>query len=170
MALIVCPECGMKVSSMAKNCVHCGYPISNTEQPESGSTLSNNLNCLCNINGRLYDLSDLKHYVLNRNPSTDKHPFGVIADWTNKIDGASADGVGKLMAIIQKSGTIPESFDMNAYVISKPKFDDVVRCPKCKSTQIVTGQRGYSVVWGFLGSNKTMNRCAKCGHKWEPKK
>lgn len=45
-----------------------------------------------------------------------------------------------------------------------------VRCPKCHSTQIVTGQRGYSMVWGFLGSNKTMNRCANCGHKWEPRR
>lgn len=44
-----------------------------------------------------------------------------------------------------------------------------VQCPKCNSTQISTGQRGYSMIWGFIGSNRTMNRCAKCGHKWEPR-
>ena len=27
MALIECPECGRKVSSMAKVCPDCGYPI-----------------------------------------------------------------------------------------------------------------------------------------------
>ena len=45
-----------------------------------------------------------------------------------------------------------------------------VKCPKCGSTQITTGQRGYSLITGFLGSNKTVNRCAKCGYKWEPKR
>ena len=43
-----------------------------------------------------------------------------------------------------------------------------VRCPKCGSTQITTGQRGYSLITGFLGSNKTVNRCAKCGYSWKP--
>lgn len=29
MALIICPECQCEISDKAKNCVHCGYPISN---------------------------------------------------------------------------------------------------------------------------------------------
>ena len=45
---------------------------------------------------------------------------------------------------------------------SKPK------CPKCGSTNITTGQRGYSLLTGFLGSNKTVNRCANCGYTWKP--
>ena len=45
-----------------------------------------------------------------------------------------------------------------------------VRCPKCHSTQITTGQRGYSLAWGFIGANKTTNRCANCGYSWQPKK
>lgn len=48
--------------------------------------------------------------------------------------------------------------------------DSRVRCPKCFSTQIATGSRGYSLAWGFIGAGKTLNRCANCGHKWEPKK
>lgn len=45
-----------------------------------------------------------------------------------------------------------------------------VKCPKCGSTQITTGQRGYSFLTGFLGSNKTVNRCAACGYSWKPGK
>ena len=45
---------------------------------------------------------------------------------------------------------------------SKPK------CPKCGSTNITTGQRGFSLLTGFWGSNKTVNRCANCGHTWKP--
>lgn len=54
--------------------------------------------------------------------------------------------------------------------IHPEKRSTEIRCPKCRSTQISTGSRGYSMVWGFIGSGKTMNRCAKCGHKWEPRR
>ena len=43
-----------------------------------------------------------------------------------------------------------------------------VRCPKCGSTEIGIANRGYSLVWGFIGSGKSMNVCKKCGHKWKP--
>ncbi len=43
-----------------------------------------------------------------------------------------------------------------------------VCCPKCGSTNITAGQRGYSLVTGFIGSGSTVNRCAKCGYKWKP--
>lgn len=43
-----------------------------------------------------------------------------------------------------------------------------VRCPKCGSTSIATVNRGYSLVWGFIGSGKPMNVCQKCGHKFKP--
>ena len=42
------------------------------------------------------------------------------------------------------------------------------KCPKCGSTNITTGQKGYSFWTGFLGSNKTVNRCGSCGHTWKP--
>lgn len=42
------------------------------------------------------------------------------------------------------------------------------KCPKCGSTSIMAGQRGYSLLTGFIGSSKTVNRCANCGHKWKP--
>lgn len=43
-----------------------------------------------------------------------------------------------------------------------------VKCPKCGSTSITAGQRGYSLLTGFIGSGKTVNRCANCGHRWKP--
>ena len=53
--------------------------------------------------------------------------------------------------------------------IESPYDKNVIYCPRCGSTQITTGQRGYSFLTGFLGSNKAVNRCAKCGHTWEPR-
>lgn len=55
--------------------------------------------------------------------------------------------------------------------LAKQKAEEeknTVRCPRCGSTQITTGQRGYSLLTGFLGSNKTVNRCAACGYSWKP--
>ena len=49
-----------------------------------------------------------------------------------------------------------------------PENRDAIRCPKCGSTTIVTGHKGYSLVTGFIGSGRTVNRCSRCGHKWEP--
>lgn len=43
-----------------------------------------------------------------------------------------------------------------------------VRCPRCGSPNITAGQRGYSLLTGFVGSSSTVNRCANCGHKWKP--
>lgn len=52
---------------------------------------------------------------------------------------------------------------------SELKKQGIPSCPKCGSTHITAGARGYSVVSGFVGSGKTVNRCANCGHKWEPR-
>lgn len=45
---------------------------------------------------------------------------------------------------------------------------NIPKCPTCGSTNITAGQRGYSFWTGFLGSNKTVNRCSNCGHTWKP--
>ena len=60
--------------------------------------------------------------------------------------------------------------------------DDEIRCPKCGSTQITAGNKGFSVgkavagdvvagpvglVAGAIGSKKTIITCLNCGHKWE---
>ena len=39
-------------------------------------------------------------------------------------------------------------------------------CPKCGSESIATINRGYSLVWGMIGSGKPVNVCQMCGHKW----
>ena len=50
------------------------------------------------------------------------------------------------------------------------KRNTTVSCPKCGSTSIATINRGYSIVWGFVGSGNPMNVCQKCGYKFKPGK
>lgn len=51
---------------------------------------------------------------------------------------------------------------------SRAQAANTVKCPRCGSTNITAGQRGFSLLTGFVGSGKTVNRCASCGHKWKP--
>lgn len=52
----------------------------------------------------------------------------------------------------------------------KIKYDDgLLHCPRCGSTMVAIGQKGFSLFSGFWGSNKTVNRCGSCGYSWEPK-
>lgn len=65
--------------------------------------------------------------------------------------------------------------------MSIPK-DDVAKCPKCGSSQLHAGDKGFSLgkaafgnaligpvglLGGLLGSKKIMVTCLQCGHKWE---
>lgn len=84
--------------------------------------------------------------------------------WTKDSSGILISEINNIKQIRNASKKLNISFNQPTYTPSQ------VRCPKCSSTQITTGQRGYSMVWGFIGSSKTMNRCANCGHKWEPKR
>ena len=172
MALIQCPECGNTISDKAKHCIHCGFPINDTEKAASISTQKHAPNTMCVINGSTYDLSDLKEYVFSEQRKKEVSLFDKSWELAKTINGLTGNGAINLMAEIQETGEIPQYFDASRYVSkAKNAFDDgLIHCPRCDSTNVVTGQRGYSMMWGFIGSNRTMNRCAKCGHKWEPRK
>ncbi len=51
---------------------------------------------------------------------------------------------------------------------SRAQAANTVKCPRCGSANITAGQRGFSLLTGFVGSGRTVNRCANCGHKWRP--
>lgn len=45
---------------------------------------------------------------------------------------------------------------------------NVVRCPRCGSTSVTTEDRGYDIIWGWIGSSWKKNLCQKCGYTWTP--
>jgi hypothetical protein len=62
-------------------------------------------------------------------------------------------------------------------------MENLVRCPKCKSTQITANKKGFSVgkaaagvlltggvgvVAGAIGSNSVKVTCLSCGNSWSP--
>lgn len=60
--------------------------------------------------------------------------------------------------------------------------DELIKCPKCSSTQIVATKKGFGLgkaavggvllgpvglLGGLVGSRKLMVQCIRCSHKWE---
>lgn len=159
MALIKCPECGKDISSFSKECIHCGYPMENIIDENT-----------CIIDGVVHDLSDIKNRLLYADLENKAETNAIVSDLYDKVGTISIYAAADLARIILKNKAIPENYDGSHLTIKCKKDDGKLHCPKCNSTNITTGSRGYNIVWGFIGSGKTVNRCGKCGHKWEPKK
>lgn len=174
MALITCPECGGNVSDKAKTCIHCGYPlIEDFTCPYCGSTeneVTNNpdkYGKCCIVCEKI--ITNKIDALLEIFPKCEKcGSLNIVKRINSNNINCFCNDCSYVEILYKKDSTTGLLVDAEDLHIPPQKYE--LRCPKCSSTQIVTGQRGYSVVWGFMGSNKTMNRCANCGHKWEPRR
>ena len=148
--LIKCPECNKEISDKSKVCIHCGYPLEN---------LSKNI---CMINHTKYDFDDVMLYFHDKN----KTPTSCIRFISDKCNIPIYEAK-HLYEIINDTKEVPNEFKCD--VKMPTLLSNTPKCPKCGSTSITAGQRGYSLLTGFIGSSKTVNRCTNCGYKWNPK-
>lgn len=176
MALIKCPECGKEISDKSKQCIHCGYPLIDSS-PNSKLVPPNN---------KLYGVRGIKYgwiigkprQFLNHIQSNNRIITG-IKDIDVFATGITEDRAKLLVDFLIKYGANGEIFEdtqskeinQKIMILIDNSLNEKVslKCPRCGSDQIVTGQRGFSLMTGFIGANKTINRCAKCGHSWQPK-
>ena len=56
------------------------------------------------------------------------------------------------------------------HVAVTENYDEPVRCPRCKSSQIHAGRLGWNLATGLLGSGQIVLTCMKCGHRFWPGK
>lgn len=174
--LIRCIECGNEVSSYANSCPKCGCPVQKSVETELiGSNLydvqvnqihSNDIDWIrgfiCKLWGVNYDIACA---TVNQIPFTIAN--GVLIQTANEIK-----------EILEKEGCTISIVDSKeskeVFTIDQVKATGLYKkyqpltCPRCGSAAITTGSRGYSLVWGFAGSGKTVNRCGKCGYSWKP--
>lgn len=159
MALIKCPECGKEISNKAAACIHCGFPLDSISKEN-----------ICMIDNVEYDLTDYKNKLLSIDRNNKAALSNIEREMCRSIDGLSIFGAAFLAVEILNTGKVPKTFDAEKSRVRFKEDDGLIHCPKCNSTQITTGSRGYSIVTGFIGAGKTVNRCARCGHKWEPRR
>ena len=60
------------------------------------------------------------------------------------------------------------SDNVNVSQASEQNDNPKITCPKCGSTNITEGTRGFTLTTGFVGSGKFRYVCKKCGNKWKP--
>ena len=160
MALINCPECGKQISSLSKVCIGCGCPL--------GLETSNN--DICTIDGKTHDLKEIKERLLSADLNNKQETNKIVDDLYWSVGHISIFAASALAKEILNTKEVPKTFDANGYAVHLKKDDGLIHCPRCDSTNITTGSRGYSMVWGFIGSGRTVNRCGKCGHTWTPRR
>lgn len=167
MAIINCPECNGIVSTFADVCPHCGYPIKNElSNSEHKDDIMYNViyqyadKLMAGVFTEILGVSkreDAEHVF--RHPCFIKKNVSLKEATTIK---SKLEARGAHIAIVRSDECIDEIATLRKYDI------EPIRCPKCKSTSISTGARGFSVMSGFVGAGKTVNRCAKCGYTWKP--
>lgn len=179
MALIKCPECNKEISDKSLQCIYCGYPINEFMKQK---------------NNQLYDCVDIK--LTNCPKNNEKQIMNIIGcDILNDIRQEDAIKCMQIVInIVQNLSTIksnitleeaneikqkieeaggeveiyPATETARKEVANRPKNVNELRCPRCGSTAITTGQRGFSLITGFIGSKQTVNRCGNCGKTWYP--
>lgn len=172
MSLIKCPECGKEISDKSNVCIHCGYPIKdNSEKQILYAMVFKSLNKNANI--------FLIKSILEQSFGINKgQAYGLLQQENSVlIDGIKEDNINFLRDTFNSYGCnvdfIPSNNIMPNHQNEKweqieQKQNAPIICPRCGSNQITTGQRGFSLLTGFIGSNKTVNRCGKCGYSWKP--
>lgn len=139
MALIECPECGRDISDKAEACIHCGYPLSDKDRISLNMIPEFDYSTPCPIcSNTNYEYDDKTGYISCKQ-------CGCVVKENSQ----------KHIKYIEQQNKLKQ-------------YNNIPKCPKCESTAITAGQRGYSLLTGFLGSGKIVNRCANCGYKWKP--
>lgn len=175
MALINCPECGKQISDKALSCPNCGFPIQTNSQ-ENKTLYNVELISIGNNDDKIRTVRFLREVkgigLAEAVKILDNLPQNIFTNLTKEVAEKTIKTLKSFNnnVNIKPSEDLPNALndeDLNIYFETK---NNPLVCPVCNSTNITTGQRGYSFVTGFLGSKKTVNRCGQCGHTWVPSK
>lgn len=180
MSLISCPECNRKISDKAVSCPHCGFPLNNNVINNEDKNRTYNIIISASDDNRIKTIRFLRETkglgIAEAKQLIDNLPNIIF----NNISLENAEKVKKTLVGLGNKVEIKENtsidemktnaFNENESISNYYEYQNKpLLCPRCGSTAITTGQRGFSLLFGFLGSNKTVNRCGKCGYSWEPK-
>lgn len=138
--LIKCIECGKEISDKSESCPNCGCPTKFSIEKLEKLNKTKEDEKINNQDKIFYECPVCRI----------KYPEGTIE--------CSVCGYHAIKII---SDEFKEKYNQTS---------NTPTCPKCGSTAITAGQRGYTLMSGFLGSNKTVNRCVNCGYTWKPGK
>ena len=167
MALIKCPECNKEISDKSPQCIHCGYPISET------ITQNRTDERICIVNGKSIYLD----FLLDNIELKEK-----MSKLVGMIDCNSIMAY-KIIQEVENTHQIPQTLNFETRTQSLKRQEqeklqrqqqeqaNLPKCPTCGSTNIrkIGGvERGTSIVaFGIFSKkiNKTF-KCGNCGYTW----
>lgn len=169
--LIKCPECGKEISSRSKACINCGFPLDELKSDKlykitllstDPKELIESLKLVQQYtNLELREVRDIVHnlpYELLKGLS-----FEECQDAQKRFEY-----IGGKIQIDEDNESSDKNTTLEKMTFEPLKDKNKILCPKCHSSAISTGQRGFSLLTGFIGAGSTVNRCANCGYKWKP--
>jgi len=116
----------------------------------------------CKIDGKVYNFQKFLELV-KENREWDAVEF--VVKETGYDYGVSGDIVMYIRALDFEIPAFIETSKLPAE-LKRLKALQPPQCPRCSSTAITAGPVGY---YGLAAiSNRTRNRCAKCGYSWLP--
>lgn len=139
MALIKCPECEKEISDKSSVCIHCGFPIAKFK-----------------LKKVIRFLPDKNKYIIEKDNLTSQEAEQYANEFNKKYSQYNL-----------RCEVVDSTIELDIY--HAPTVNNIIRCPHCGSTSITTGARGVNWTLGLIGAGKTVNRCGKCGHTWQPK-
>lgn len=151
MALIKCPECGKEVSDKALTCIHCGCPL-----VKKNHCIINGVDVDCSFVFNDYDIELRQMEMIQYANLAASVADRIVEEWSK---------AGEIPPVFNGKTLEEENREQNSQSVQNTSQ---LHCPKCGSTSITTGARGVNWFWGFIGANKTVNRCGKCGYTWKP--
>ena len=180
MAIIKCIECGHDVSTLADKCPNCGCPVTMMLKSEQHS--EDKFDIILERTGK-HDLEVIRFIREIASPKRglqdainiiESLPQTIISSVSRTAGQEVVDKLSQLGCSVRLEESNNCSNSANAVDGSNVRLtflftkDEPLKCPRCGSTAVTTTSRGYSLIWGFAGSNKTVNRCGKCGYTWKP--
>lgn len=189
MALIICPDCGHKISQYAETCNQCGFPLQNFLKDHKLTNIEKTLVCTkCGDYESSFDFNPNtpKHLVCEfcGTPYTQTNLTG--SEYTSLNLKEFRKGNEDFEADIAKQYGHGE-FDQEAYnrrkeiIAQRVKEREVAKgltqsshtpkCPTCGSTNIqkisVTKKAAGAIGFGlFSKTAKSQFECKNCGYKW----
>lgn len=136
---------------------------------------------ICHNCGSSYEERNVEKYgnkcgFCNSELIREETPFDLSSDGVNEEEKfiyekyIKGDSLKEILYQKRKEESAQRSAERRAKLRAEIEESRTPKCPRCGSKSIVTGQRGFSMLTGFIGSSKTMNRCGNCGYKWYPKR
>ena len=175
MALINCPECKKEISDKAQTCPHCGFPVKNESDKEDRYDIvmvgieDDSYITRIKIVSYLSEMKDMSKKEIDK--LIEFFPQIVFSD-LSLSDAIELESI--LVNLNADVEIVPVSLSVElkrSIARKEEKINEnknTICCPRCGSTAVQIGERGYSIIAGFIGSGKTVNRCGKCGFRWEP--